>query len=61
VLILHGDRDEVISFAFGRELFEHAKQPKEFWEVRGALHNDLVEVAGTEYSERLRALYRRIP
>ena len=57
ILVLHGDRDEIIDFAFGRELFEAAPEPKWFWEVHGAAHNDLIEVAGPEYENRLRSFY----
>jgi pimeloyl-ACP methyl ester carboxylesterase len=57
VLILHGNRDEVIPQDLGREVFEAANEPKEFWGVEGANHSDILEVAGREYLERLRAFY----
>jgi fermentation-respiration switch protein FrsA (DUF1100 family) len=60
VLILHGDRDEVIAFDLGRKLFEAAREPKWFWPVPGAGHNDLIEVAGVRYRERLREFYGRL-
>jgi len=40
VLQLHGDRDSVIPFALGRELFEQVTAPKEFVTVPGGDHND---------------------
>jgi fermentation-respiration switch protein FrsA (DUF1100 family) len=40
VLMLHGDRDSVIPFALGRELFEQVTAPKEFVVIPGGDHND---------------------
>jgi fermentation-respiration switch protein FrsA (DUF1100 family) len=40
VLMLHGDRDRVIAFALGRELFEQVTAPKEFVTIPGGDHND---------------------
>ncbi len=60
VLMIHGDRDEVIAFDLGQKLFQAARQPKEFWQITGAMHNNLLAVAGVEYRNRLRAFYDRI-
>ncbi len=60
LLILHGDRDEVIPFDLGRALFEAAAEPKWFWPIHGAGHNDLLQVAGPHYRERLRKFYLKI-
>jgi uncharacterized protein len=43
VLIVHGDRDEVIDYRYGRELFALANQPKTFVRIPGGMHNDLPE------------------
>ena len=40
VLMLHGDRDRVIPFARGRELFEQIPEPKTFVTIAGGDHND---------------------
>lgn len=42
VLMLHGDRDSVIPFALGRELFDQVTAPKEFVVIPGGDHNDAV-------------------
>lgn len=55
VLVVHGTRDQVIPFSMGRRLFEAAPEPKFFFPVDGAAHDDIVEVAGERYLERLRA------
>jgi fermentation-respiration switch protein FrsA (DUF1100 family) len=54
LLVLHGDRDDVVPFAAGRKLFEAANEPKEFYTVRGAGHNDTYLVGGEEYFAVLR-------
>lgn len=55
LLVIHGDRDEVIPFRLGRRVFEAAQEPKQFWTIAGAGHNDIPETAGPEYPRRLRA------
>lgn len=59
VLIIHGDRDEVIDFTFGRSLFDAAREPKYFWEVQNAGHNDIIDTAGPAYGARLREFYEK--
>jgi len=54
LLVIHGDRDEIIPFAMGKAVHAAAAGPKEFWEVPGAHHNDVYLVAGREYVRRLR-------
>jgi fermentation-respiration switch protein FrsA (DUF1100 family) len=40
VLMLHGDRDSVIPYAVGRELFAQIPEPKTFVTIAGGDHND---------------------
>jgi fermentation-respiration switch protein FrsA (DUF1100 family) len=54
VLVLHGDRDPLVPFEQGRELFEAANEPKRFYRIRGAAHNDTYQVGGEPYFEALR-------
>ena len=49
LLVLHGERDEVVPFAQGRRLFEAAPEPKRFFPVPGAGHNDAYLVGGDAY------------
>jgi fermentation-respiration switch protein FrsA (DUF1100 family) len=49
VLVLHGDRDEVVPLSQGRELFEAAPEPKRMHVFGGLGHSDLV-AAGPEYA-----------
>jgi uncharacterized protein len=53
-LFIHGNRDEIVPIRLGRRLYELSPPPKEFYEVEGAGHNDLIPAAGSEYSKRLR-------
>jgi fermentation-respiration switch protein FrsA (DUF1100 family) len=60
LLIIHGDDDEIVPYAQGRALLGLANEPKSFWTVRGAHHNDLLEVGGDEYPKRLREFYQQL-
>jgi fermentation-respiration switch protein FrsA (DUF1100 family) len=55
LLILHGDRDEVVPFSQGRKVFEAAAEPKRFYTIAGAGHNDTYLVGGNAYFAALRA------
>lgn len=52
---IHGDQDEVVPIELGRELFAAAPAPKDFHTVRGAGHNDTLEVGGRAYRRRIAA------
>jgi pimeloyl-ACP methyl ester carboxylesterase len=43
VLIVHSPDDEIIPYAFGRRLFERARTPKEFLEIRGSHNSGFLE------------------
>ncbi len=58
-LLIHGDIDEIVPLRLGRKLFELASEPKEYWEVSGAGHNDLPWAAGPEYNSRLSKFLNR--
>jgi fermentation-respiration switch protein FrsA (DUF1100 family) len=49
ILIVHGTRDEVVPLAMGQQLFAAAPEPKRFYPVEGAGHNNLLEVGGEPY------------
>ncbi len=57
VLIFHGDRDSVISYSHGQALFEKANEPKQFYLVKGAGHNNIHLVAGENYWQTLGAYF----
>jgi len=49
VLVMHGDRDSVIPFGVGRDLFEKLRGPKRFAVIRGGDHNDAFTVDDRTY------------
>lgn len=57
IFILQGDRDEVIAYDLGQQVYAAAPEPKQFWTVESAHHNDIIQTAGAEYGERLKRFY----
>jgi fermentation-respiration switch protein FrsA (DUF1100 family) len=55
VLIIHGERDSVIAIWHGKKLFDFAAQPKRFYAVPGADHNDVDIVAGSSYTQAIQS------
>jgi fermentation-respiration switch protein FrsA (DUF1100 family) len=60
VLVLHGDHDSIVPFALGRQVYEAANEPKEFYVISGADHNDTYVVGGEPYFQRLLAFIRQV-
>jgi len=61
LLVLHGDRDEVVPFAQGRRVFDAAPEPKTFFAIPGASHNDTYVVGGEAYWQALRGFLEALP
>ena len=59
-LFMQGDRDEVVPLRLGQQLFAAAQEPKTFWIIPGAGHNDILETAGVEYRHKLSAFYQSL-
>jgi abhydrolase domain-containing protein 17 len=55
LLVIHGDRDQVIPFHHGQTLFQTAPGPKQFLAVPNADHNDVSEVGGRMYEKAIQA------
>ena len=53
LLMIHGGADTYIKPKMARSLFDLAREPKEFWLVKGAKHNQALQVAGEEYRRRV--------
>lgn len=53
LLILHGDRDEIVPYSQGQRLFQAAREPKTFYTIAGAGHNDTYVVGGEPYFEAI--------
>jgi pimeloyl-ACP methyl ester carboxylesterase len=50
LLVLHGDRDEIVPLTQARALFAAAPEPKLMHVFGGAGHNDLLELDGAEFA-----------
>jgi len=59
-LFIHGERDEIVPFRLGKDLFKLASDPKSFYAVPEAGHNDLMLVAGSEYARQIKMFLSRI-
>ncbi len=53
LMVLHGDRDDVVPLTMGQELWEAARVPKTFFTVEGAGHDDVYLVGGEPYFDAL--------
>lgn len=51
VLVIHGERDSIVPFALGRELFDRLRAPKQFVALRDADHNDFFDSDDLDYWE----------
>ncbi len=56
---MHGNRDAIVPIELGRKLFDAANEPKQFYEIEGADHNNTYLVGGDEYLERARSFIIR--
>ena len=59
-LIMHGDKDELVPIEQGKMLYEKANEPKEFYTIPGAMHNDTHIVGGEEYFDVIRDFVKKL-
>lgn len=59
VLVIHSPRDDIIPFSHGKRLYEAAREPKEFLEIRGG-HNDGFVFMRGEWVSALGAFLDRV-
>lgn len=53
LLLIHGERDEIINVRHSRLVFERAREPKALWVLPGLLHCRGLEDACEAYGERI--------
>jgi fermentation-respiration switch protein FrsA (DUF1100 family) len=53
LLIIHGDKDALIPFQHGQELYAAAHEPKQFYPVPSGIHGNLEMIGGTTYYETI--------
>lgn len=54
VLFTHGDRDTIVPIDLGKELYKAANEPKTFYTIQGADHNDTYIVGGADYYQTIK-------
>jgi uncharacterized protein len=59
VLFIHGERDAIIPPKLGRALYEVTNEPKTWFPIPGADHNDLSWVGGKTYLDGIQEFLRR--
>ncbi|MBT3879593.1 MAG: alpha/beta hydrolase [Candidatus Scalindua sp.] len=59
-LIMHGDKDELVPIEQGKRLYEKANEPKEFYTIPGAMHNDTHIVGGVEYFDVIKNFVNKL-
>ncbi len=60
ILIMHGDKDDLVPFEHGKRLYDIANEPKEFYTIPGAGHNDTHIVGGDEYFDVIRNFVKKL-
>jgi fermentation-respiration switch protein FrsA (DUF1100 family) len=58
-LVIHGDKDDIIPVELGRQVFDAAKTPKEWYVIQGADHNNTYVMGGGAYFRRLAEFIRK--
>ncbi len=58
-LFIHGTMDNIIPYTLGRELYKAAAEPKEFYSIVGAGHNNTWRVGGKQYFDTIKAFVVR--
>ncbi len=57
-LIIHGKADKIVPFSMGTKLFEASMEPKYFFPVAGAGHNDTYVIGGEKYFQTIVSFIR---
>jgi len=57
LLILHGTADTLIRSTYSEQVYANANPPKELWLIAGARHDNMAEVGGKAYEDRIVAFF----
>jgi fermentation-respiration switch protein FrsA (DUF1100 family) len=60
VLIIHGEHDSIVPVALGRQVFDAAPEPKQWYMVPGAGHNDVPFVGGMPYYRKIMSFVQTV-
>ena len=61
VMILHGSRDDIVPIDMAQDMFDAANEPKRFYAIQGASHNDTYLVGGERYFAALKEFIESMP
>ncbi len=57
LFLIHGKRDNYVRTEVIQAIFDGNGQPEQFWVVKGAKHNQSIQVAPQEYHDKVRAFF----
>ena len=60
LLVIHGERDSIVPMALGKQVFDAAHEPKRWYVVSGAEHNDVPFVGGEPYFREIDTFIQRV-
>jgi fermentation-respiration switch protein FrsA (DUF1100 family) len=60
LLVIHGERDELVPFGEGQALYAAAPEPKSWYPIPGAGHNDTYAVGGEAYFRHVATFAARL-
>jgi fermentation-respiration switch protein FrsA (DUF1100 family) len=60
VLVIHGEQDSIVPMALGRQVFDAAHEPKRWYAVSGADHNDVPFVGGESYFREIDTFIQKV-
>jgi uncharacterized protein len=55
LIVVHGDKDRIVDESMGREVFELAKEPKEYWNIPNGKHLQFMFIQEGEQGDRFYA------
>jgi alpha-beta hydrolase superfamily lysophospholipase len=59
LFVLHGTADTLIHYSYSERVYAAANEPKELWLIPGARHDNMAQVGGEEYRERIVRFFER--
>ena len=59
IFIIHGTADDRIKCSYSEQVYRNANEPKELLLLPGAKHNDMAQIGGEEYAERIVAFFEQ--
>ena len=60
LLVIHGEHDSIVPVALGKQVFDAAPEPKQWYVVSGAEHNNVPFVGGEPYFHKIETFLHRV-